>query len=67
MRVRLIVIALAACAACVVDFPRSPAPADPQHAEAIDFDALRGQAAAALDALQQSHEGRVASVASTEF
>jgi len=67
MRVRLIALTLAVCAAGVFAVPQSPAPAEPQQAEAIDFDALRGQAAAALNALQQSHEQRVASVARTRF
>jgi len=67
MRIRLIAITLVACAACVLDFPQSSAPAEPQHAQAIDFDALRAQAADALSALQQAHEGRVASVASAQF
>jgi hypothetical protein len=67
MRIRLIAIAFAACAACVIDFPQSSAPAEPQHVEAIDFNALRAQAADALNALQQAHEGRIASVASAEF
>jgi hypothetical protein len=65
MRTRLIAITLAACAACVLDFPQSSAPAEPQHAQAIDFDALRAQAADALNALQQAHESRA--VASAEF
>jgi hypothetical protein len=43
-------------------------PAEPQQrAEAIDFDALRAQATAALTSLQQSREARVASVATTAF
>ena len=67
MRIRLIAITLAACAACVLDFPQSSAPAEPQHVQAIDFDALRAQAADALSALQQAHESRVASVASAQF
>jgi hypothetical protein len=67
MRIRLIAVTLAVCAACVFDIPQSPAPAEPQRAEAIDFDVLHAQATAALDALQQSHEHRLASVASTKF
>jgi hypothetical protein len=47
--------------------PQSPAPAEPQRAEAIDFDALRAQASAALDALQQLREHRVASVEGARF
>jgi hypothetical protein len=67
MRIRLIAVTLAVCAACVFDIPQSPAPAEPQRAEAIDFDALHAHAAAALNELQQSHAHRLASVASTEF
>jgi hypothetical protein len=45
-----------------------PAPTESQQqAEAIDFDALRAQAQAALTAPQQSREARLASVASTAF
>jgi hypothetical protein len=33
----------------------------------IDFDALRAEAKGALEALQQSHEPRVASAASAAF
>jgi hypothetical protein len=45
-----------------------PGAAEPQQrAEAIDFDALRAQATAALTSLQQSREARVASVATTAF
>jgi len=47
--------------------PQSPAPAEPQRAEVIDFDALRAQASAALDALQQLREHRVASVEGARF
>jgi hypothetical protein len=67
MRIRLIAVTLAVCAACVFDIPQSPAPAEPQRAETIDFDALNAQAAAALNALQESHEHRLTSVASTDF
>ena len=67
MRIRLIAVTLAVCAACVFDIPQSTAPAEPQRAEAIDFNALHAQAAAALHELQQSHVHRLASVASTEF
>jgi len=67
MRVQLIALTFAVCVAGVFGIPQSPAPAEPQQGEAIDFDALRGQAAAALNALQQAHEPRVASVASTQF
>ena len=67
MRIRVIALTFAVCVACVFDVPQSPAPAEPQQAEAIDFEALHEQVAAALNALQQSHEQRVASVAGTEF
>jgi hypothetical protein len=45
----------------------APAPAEPQQAEAIDFDALRAQATAALETLRQSQERHLASAVSTEF
>jgi hypothetical protein len=67
MRVRSIALTFAVCVAGVFGVPQSPAPALPQQGEAIDFDALRGQAAAALNALLQSHEQRVALVASPQF
>ena len=67
MRVRLIALAVAACAACFFAVPQPPAPAGPQRAEAIDFDALRAQARAALETLQQSRERRLASAGSGEF
>jgi len=67
MRVRLFALAAAACAACLFSVPQLSAPAGPQRTEAIDFDALRAQATVAMTALQQSHEARVASVASDEF
>ena len=59
MRIRLIAAAFAVCTTSVFCIPQSPA--DLQQAEAIDFDALRAQAAAALGALQQLHKHRVAS------
>jgi hypothetical protein len=40
---------------------------EPQRAEIIDFDALRAQAAAALESLQQARERQLASVARTAF
>jgi len=67
MRLRLVAVTVIACGACLFATPQSPAPADPQQAEAIDFDALHAQAAAALEALQQSQERRLASVATTAF
>jgi hypothetical protein len=45
--------------------PKSPAPAELQQAEAIDFDTLRAQAAVALETLQQSRERQLAFVAHT--
>jgi len=68
MRVRLVAITLAVAGVCLVAGPQLPAPAEPQQqTEAIDFDALRAQAQAALTSLQQSREARVASVGSTAF
>jgi hypothetical protein len=68
MRVRLVVVTLAIAGVCVFAGSQLPAPAQPQQqAEAIDFDALRAQAQAALTSLQQSRDARVASVASTAF
>ncbi|HET9176516.1 MAG TPA: hypothetical protein VFN84_09175 [Pseudolabrys sp.] len=67
MRVRLVAVALVLCGACLLTSPRSPAPAEPQPAEAIDFDALRAQAAVALETLQQSRERQLASVARSAF
>ena len=61
MRIRLIAAAFAVCTSSVFGIPQSPAPAELKQAESIDFDALRTQAAAALGALQQLHEHRVAS------
>ena len=66
MRWRLAVVTLIACGACLFGTPQSPTPAEPQRVEAIDFDALRAQAAAALE-LQQSRERQLASVARTAF
>jgi hypothetical protein len=68
MRVRLVVVTLAIAGVCMFAGSQLPAPAQPQQqAEAIDFDALRAQAQAALTSLQQSRDARVASVASTAF
>ena len=68
MRVRLVALTLAIAGVCLFAGPQLPAPAQPQQqAEAIDFDALRAQAQAALTSLQQSRDARVASVASTAF
>jgi hypothetical protein len=68
MRVRLVVVTLAIAGVCLFAGSQLPAPAQPQQqAEAIDFDALRAQAQAALTSLQQSRDARVASVASTAF
>jgi hypothetical protein len=68
MRVRLVAMTLAIAGICLFAGSQLPAPAQPQQqAEAIDFDALRAQAQAALSSLQQSRDARVASVASTAF
>jgi len=68
MRVRLVAMTLAIAGVCLFAGSQLPAPAQPQQqAEAIDFDALRAQAQAALTSLQQSRDARVASVASTAF
>lgn len=67
MRWRLAVVTLIACGACLFATSQLPTPADPQHVEAIDFDALRAQATAALETLQQSRERQLASVARSAF
>jgi len=67
MRVHLVALSLAVCGACLFAVPQAPAPAEPQQAEAIDFDALRAQARVALETLQQSQERRLASATSTAF
>jgi hypothetical protein len=67
MRVHLVAFSLAVCGACLFAVPRAPVPAEPQQAEAIDFDALRTQARAALETLQQSQEHHLAPAVSTEF
>jgi hypothetical protein len=67
MRVRLVAMTLAVAGVCLFAGSQLPAPAEPQQqAEAIDFDVLRAQAQAALTALQQSREARVASVAASD-
>jgi hypothetical protein len=67
MRVRFLLVA-AACAFCLLALPQPPAPAGPQvSATQIDFEALRAEARGALEALQQSHEPRLASAASAAF
>lgn len=68
MRVRLVALTLAIAGVCLFAGSQLPALAQAQQqAEAIDFDALRAQAQAALTSLQQSRDVRVASVASTAF
>jgi hypothetical protein len=67
MRLHLIALSLAVCESCLFAVPHAPAPAEPQQAEAIDFDALRAQATAALEPLLQSQEHRLASAASKAF
>ena len=67
MRVLFVACALLACGACLIATPKSPAPAELQQAETIDFDALRAQAAIALETLQQSRERQLASVARAAF
>jgi hypothetical protein len=65
MTVRILAVAaiLAFLAALFVAMPRSSTSAEVSHemAVTIDFDALRAEAAAALRALEQSHERRIAS------
>jgi len=67
MCVRLVAVALALCGACLFVAPQSPAPVELQRAETVDFDALRAQAAVALETLQQSRERQLAFVARTAF
>ncbi|MGB8894226.1 MAG: hypothetical protein WCD13_07935 [Pseudolabrys sp.] len=67
MRIHLVALSLAVGGAHLFTVPQSPAPAEPQQAEAIDFNALRAQARAALETLQQSQEHRLAAAASTAF
>ncbi|HET9718378.1 MAG TPA: hypothetical protein VFP60_19585 [Pseudolabrys sp.] len=65
------IMAAAALTICAVLFAAPPQPATSalpnEAAIGIDFDALRAEAAAALQALQQSRERRVASVAPGTF
>ncbi|MGE5166492.1 MAG: hypothetical protein ACM3IH_21040 [Sphingobacteriales bacterium] len=63
MSVRLlaVVAAVTVCAAMCVAMPRPSTSAEQSNeavSTSIDFDALRAQATAALDALQQSRERR---------
>jgi hypothetical protein len=67
MRIHLVALSLAVGGVYLFTVPQSPVPAEPQQAEAIDFDALRAQARAALETLQQSQEHRLAAAASTAF
>ena len=66
MTVRILAAAavLTFLAALLVAMPRHSTSAELSHetaAVAIDFDALRAEAAAALQALEQSHERRIVS------
>jgi hypothetical protein len=67
MRVRLVGVALVLCGAFLFTIAQSPPPAETQRAETIDFDALRAQAAVALETLQRSRERQLASVAGSAF
>ena len=68
MRAGFIALTIAICAVVVIVFPRPTMPVEPQETVTqIDFDALHAQAAAALDALQQSHERHLASVETATF
>jgi hypothetical protein len=68
MRVRLFLLSVAVCGACLFAVAQPPAPAEPQQvARQIDFDALHAQAAAALTALQQSHDGPATLASAVEF
>ena len=72
MSVRILAVAaiLTFCAALLVAMPRSSTSAEVSHetaAVAIDFDALRAEAAAALQALEQSREQRLASAEVAAF
>ncbi|HJS62138.1 MAG TPA: hypothetical protein VJ800_10335 [Pseudolabrys sp.] len=72
MSVRILAAAaiLAFLAALFVAMPRSSTSAELSHemaTVAIDFDALRAEAAAALRALEQSHERHIASADVTGF
>ncbi len=67
MRVYVVALTLAVCGACLFAVLKSPAPAEPQQTEAIDFNALHSQAIDAMTALQLVHERRVASAVAKKF
>ena len=72
MSVRILAVAaiVTFCAALFVVMARPSTSAEVSHemaAVAIDFDALRAEAAAALQALEQSREQRLASADVTAF
>ena len=72
MSVRILAVAAIAtfCAAVFVAVPRPSTSAEVLQetaAVAIDFDALRAEAAAALQALEQSREQRLASAEAAAF
>jgi hypothetical protein len=72
MSVRILAAAaiLTFCAALFVAMPRASTSAEVSHETAtvaIDFDALRAEAAAALRALEQSREPRLASMDAAAF
>ena len=72
MSVRILAAAaiLTFCATLFVAMPRPSTSAEVSHETAtvaIDFDALRAEAAAALQALEQSREARLASMDAAAF
>jgi hypothetical protein len=72
MSVRILAAAaiLTFCAALFVAMPRASTSAEVSHETAtvaIDFDALRAEAAAALRTLEQSREPRLASMDAAAF
>ena len=72
MSVRILAVAaiVTFCAALFVAMPRPSTSAEVSHemaAVAIDFDALRAEAVAALQALEQSREQRLAPADVTAF
>jgi hypothetical protein len=67
MRVRVIVLTLAVCGACLFAVPESLTPAEPQQAGTIDFNALHGQAMDAMTTLQLAHERRITATVGEEF
>ena len=72
MSVRILAAAaiLTFCAALFVAMPRPSTSAEVLHETAtvaIDFEALRAEAAAALQALEQSHEPRYAAADAAAF